>query len=71
MNTPNVEDEDPMEDSLTKVPTVASAILGQFFDELAKDEELGKVASKLRKVVLDEGAFDEPSIRAAIFSDAS
>jgi hypothetical protein len=71
MNTPIVEDEDHMEDSLTKVPTVSSAILGQFFDELAKDEELGKVASKLRKVVLEEGAFDEPSIRAAIFLDLS
>jgi NTP pyrophosphatase (non-canonical NTP hydrolase) len=70
VSTPKIEDEDDLPDSPTKVPTVSSAILGEFFDELAKDEAVGKVASELRKVVLDRGLFDESSIRVALFSDA-
>ncbi|WP_245442293.1 hypothetical protein [Mesorhizobium hawassense] len=51
--------------------SVAANILGQFFAELEKEEGLGDVATRLRKVVLDDGVFAEPSIRAAIFPDAS
>ena len=51
--------------------SVAATILGEFFDTLAKEEDFGDIASKLRKVVLEEGVFAEPSIRAALFPDES
>ena len=54
----------------SKVTTVSSSILNQFFDELAKDKSLSDVASKLRKIVLDDGVFAEPAIRAALVPDA-
>lgn len=54
-----------------KVKTVAAGILGEFFDALAAEEGLGDVAPRLRKVVLDDGIFAEPSIRAAMFPEAS
>lgn len=53
------------------VKTVSAAILGEFFDELAKEERLGDVSARLRKTVLDDGIFAEPSIRAAMFPEAS
>lgn len=53
------------------VKSVAATILGEFFDTLAKEEDFGDIASKLRKVVLEEGVFAEPSIRAALFPDES
>jgi hypothetical protein len=52
------------------VKSVSATILGEFFDELAKDESLTDIAMKLRKTVLDEGVFAEPAIRAALFPDA-
>lgn len=54
-----------------KVKSVAAAILGEFFDTLEKEEGLAEVALRLRKAVLDDGVFAEPSIRAALFPDAS
>jgi hypothetical protein len=54
-----------------KVKSVAATILGEFFDTLEKDEDLGDIAPRLRKVVLEEGVFAEPSIRAALFPDVS
>lgn len=54
-----------------KVKSVAANILGDFFDALAKEEGLAEMAPRLRKVVLDDGVFAEPSIRAALFPDAS
>ena len=53
-----------------KVKSVSATILAEFFDELAKDQSLTDVASKLRKAVLDEGVFAEPAIRAALFPEA-
>jgi len=53
-----------------KVKSVSATILGEFFDELAKDQSLADVASKLRKTVLDESVFAESAIRAALFPDA-
>lgn len=54
-----------------KVKSVAATILGEFFDVLEKEEGFGEVAPRLRKVVLEDGIFAEPSIRAALFPDAS
>jgi hypothetical protein len=54
-----------------KVKSVAATILDEFFDVLEKEEGLSEAASKLRKVVLEDGVFAEPSIRAALFPDAS
>ena len=51
--------------------SVSANILGQFFAALEKEDGLADVAPKLRKVVLDDGVFAEPSIRAAILPDAS
>lgn len=55
----------------SKVKTVAAGILSEFFDALAAEEGLSDVAPRLRKVVLDDGIFAEPSIRAAMFPEAS
>jgi hypothetical protein len=52
------------------VPTVASTVLTKFFDELAKTEGFAEIAPNLRKVVLNDGVFAEPAIRAALFPDA-
>ena len=69
MNTKTEVDE--VAEPTAKVKSVAATILDEFFDALDEEEELGEVTPKLRKVVLDEGMFAEPSIRAAIFPDAS
>lgn len=53
------------------VPTVTSSVLGAFFDALAKEEDLVDLAEGLRKLVLDDGVFAEPAIRAVMFPDAS
>lgn len=52
------------------VTSVAATILGEFFDALEKEEGFGEIAPSLRKVVLEDGVFAEPSIRAALFPDA-
>jgi hypothetical protein len=53
------------------VPTVTSSVLGAFFDALAKEEDLADLSVSLRKLVLDDGVFAEPAIRAVMFPDAS
>lgn len=63
--------EDAAAEPPAKAKSVAANILGEFFAALEKEEGLGEVAPRLRKVVLDDGVFAEPSIRAAIFPDAS
>lgn len=65
------EDEGQAAEPPAKVKSVAATILGEFFDTLEKEEGFGDIAPKLRKVVLEEGVFAEPSIRAALFPDAS
>lgn len=52
------------------VTGVARTVFVTFFGQLAKVEGLSEIAPKLRKVVLDDGVFSEPAIRAALFSDA-
>lgn len=65
------EDEDEAAELPAKVKSVAATILGEFFDVLEKEEGFGEIAPRLRKVVLEDGVFAEPSIRAALFPDAS
>jgi hypothetical protein len=54
-----------------KVKSVARTILGGFFDALQKEDGFGEIAPRLRKVVLEDGVFAEPSIRATLFPDMS
>jgi hypothetical protein len=49
--------------------SVSANILGQFFDTLEQDQDLAAVAPSLRKLVLDDGVFAEPSIKATLFAD--
>ena len=53
-----------------KIGTVAGAILTTFFDELAKSDDLADIAANLKKIVLDDGVFAEPALRAVLFPDA-
>lgn len=57
-------------DDATPVATVAGGILGAFFDELEKSEELKEMGGKLRSLVLGDGVMAEPAIRAILFPDA-
>jgi len=57
-------------DSEEKVGTVASAVLNTFFDELATTDDLADIAANLKKLVLDDGVFAEPAVRAVLFPDA-
>ena len=66
-----MSDEDTAAVPPAKIKSVAATILGEFFDTLEKDEDLGDIAPRLRKVVLEDGVFAEPSIRAALFPDVS
>jgi hypothetical protein len=50
--------------------TVAQGVLSQFLDALGATEDLADIAPALRKVVLEDGVFAEPAIRAALFPDA-
>ena len=61
----------PGDDQPTKVKSVSAAILGEFFDTIEKEEGFGEMTLRLRrKVVLDDGVFAEPAVRAALFPDA-
>lgn len=66
-----VEQDDAAAEPPTKVKSVAATILAEFLDVLQKEEGLDDVATRLRQVVLENGVFAEPSIRAALFPDAS
>lgn len=70
-NLDSTASKDEVGEPAAKVKSVAATILGEFFDALEKEEGLAEVAPRLRKVVLDDGIFAEPSIRAALFPDAS
>ncbi|TSD87092.1 hypothetical protein FFK22_018755 [Mycobacterium sp. KBS0706] len=58
-------------DDVVPVATVASGVLGAFFDELEKTEGLTDKAGKLRALVLGDGVMAEPAIRAILFPDAT
>jgi len=57
-------------ESQDKVSTVAEAVLNTFFEELAKTDDLTEISANLKKVVLGDGVFAEPALRAALFPDA-
>lgn len=61
-------DEQPKEVS-DPVTTVAKAVLGEFMEDIAKIDGLKDVAANLKKVVIEDGVFAEPAIRAAIFPE--
>ena len=67
----NTEDESKAAEPPEKVKSVAATILGEFFDVLEKEEGFGEIAPRLRKVILEDGIFAEPSIRTALFPDDS
>ena len=52
-------------------PTVASAVLAEFFDALKAADGFTEAAPKLRALVLDDGVFWEAVLRAALFGDAA
>lgn len=58
-------------DDATPVTTVAGGVLGAFFDELEKSEELQEKGCKLRSLVLSDGVMAELAIRAILFPDAT
>lgn len=66
-----IENKDSSTEPPVNVKSVAATILGEFFDVLQAEEGFEEVAPRLRKVVLENGVFAEPSIRAALFPDAS
>jgi hypothetical protein len=68
MQEPDAAEENS--DSDEKVSTVAGAVLTTFFDALAKTDDLADIAANLKKIVLDDGVFAEPAVRAALFPDA-
>lgn len=65
------EDQDKTTQPPAKVKSVSATILDEFFDALEQKEGFSDIAPRLRKVVLEDSAFAEPSIRAALFPDAS
>jgi len=67
MATEDAEKPEPQPGAVT---TVAKSVLSVFFDELAKIENMADIAGGLRKVVLVDGVFTEPALRAALFPDA-
>lgn len=63
--------EELQPDDAVPVTTVAGGVLGAFFDELEKPEDLKETAGKLRTLILGEGIMAEPAIRAVLFPEAS
>jgi hypothetical protein len=53
------------------VATVSKVVLSAFLEDLAKIEGFKDIAANLEKVVINDGVFAEPAIRAAIFPDAT
>ena len=65
------ENSDGATEQPGKVKSVAATILGEFLDVLQAEEGFEEVTPRLRKIVLEDGVFAEPSIRAALFPEAS
>ncbi len=53
------------------ITSVSGAILGEFFDAMRDDAYLADIEPTLRRIVLEDGVFAEPAIRAALFPNAS
>ncbi len=58
------------DEGVLKTTSVSGSILAAFFDELAAVETLAEIAAPLRKLVLEDGVFAEPAIKAAMFPNA-
>ena len=58
------------DEAAPKIKSVSALILAAFFDELAAVETLAEIAAPLRKLVLEDGVFGEPAIKAAMFPNA-
>jgi len=70
-HNPTVAQEPPADgDAAAPVATVASDVLGAFFDELEKSEDFKETGSKMRALVLGEGIMAEPAVRAVLFPEA-
>lgn len=69
MSEPNDTGAAEGETPKPEVTTVAKTVLSAYFEELTKAEGFADIAPKLKALVLDEGVFAEPAIRAAMFSD--
>ena len=67
---PSKNNEDAAAPSF-KVQSVAAGILGEFFDELQKEEGLEEVAPRLRKLILGDGIFLEAAVRVALFQETT
>lgn len=63
-------DPTPESEDSQKVTSVATTVLTAFFDELSNLEDYAETAVNLKKLVLEDGVFAEPSVRAALFPDA-
>lgn len=64
-----MNEQSELNDLSDPVTTVAKAVLGEFLDDIAKIEGFKDVAANLKKVVIEDGVFAEPAIRAAIFPE--
>ncbi len=64
-----IDGQTKVDEAPPKAKSVATKILEEFFDTLEKEDDLGDIAPRLRKIVLEDGVFAEPSIRAAMFPD--
>lgn len=51
------------------VTSVASAVLGSFFDELQQTEDLKDISENLRKLILTDGVMAEAAIRNVLFPE--
>jgi hypothetical protein len=63
-------DEIDGDESDGKVGKVTSSVLDSFFEELAKTDDLKDISANLRRLVVDDGVFAEPAVRAVLFADA-
>lgn len=67
MDTP---EQQPEQESPAPVKSVSANILDEFFAVLGKETGFVEITPRLRKLILDDGVFAEPAIRAALFPDA-
>lgn len=65
--------DDPKTASLKgeAITSVSGDILGEFFDAMRDDTDLADIEPTLRRIVLEDGVFAEPAIRAALFPNES
>ena len=67
MDTP---EQQPAHKSPAALKSVSANILDDFFAILGKEAGFVEIAPRLHKLILEDGVFAEPAIRAALFPDA-